>query len=490
MTPGPAKSRPHPRPVTAGLAARKRALEIVVAVLDQGEPLEYILDRDGAKAVAGKSVAPMGKGKGAQHRSPANIPSGPNHLPANDRALARAIAATTLRRRGQIDQILARSMEKPLGKRGGIALHILRVAVAQILFMDVPDHASVSLAMELAKADGKARHFSKLVNGVLRGIARDRAALLGDLDPLDNLPDWLRQRWSAAYGEAITRQMAGSLLNEPYLDIRLKQGATHSFDPAMVHAVLPNGSLRLRGRGLVSDLAGYNEGIWWVQDMAASLAPVLFGNVAGKRIADLCAAPGGKTAFLADAGARVTAVDVSRERLGKLQENLNRLHLKAEIVLSDIADFVPDALFDGVLLDAPCSATGTVRRHPDILALKTPEVIERMAKVQRQMLRRAVDMLAPGGILVYCTCSLEPEEGEAVLDFIRQENLPLTVVPVEGAEVGGLTAILRPDGTIRTRPDHDPLTPEADMPNVDPAPAVSPMSGIDGFFIARFRKRG
>ncbi|MEP3671560.1 MAG: RsmB/NOP family class I SAM-dependent RNA methyltransferase, partial [Hyphomicrobiales bacterium] len=247
--------------------------------------------------------------------------------------------------------------------------------------------------------------------------------------------------------------------------------------------LLPNGSVRLKSRGMVSDLVGFKEGDWWVQDMAASLAPALLGDVSGKRVADLCAAPGGKSAYLAARGANVTAVDVSAERLKRLDENLNRLQLSADVIEADIEKWMPDALYDCVLLDAPCSATGTARRHPDILWLKSPELVERLVLVQRSLLKRAVDFLKPGGTFVFCTCSLQPEEGEAILDFVKQEALPLELIPIMPQELGGFSDILRPDGSIRTRPDNRPL-----------AQGVSPVAndlffaGLDGFFMAKFQK--
>ncbi|MEP4704853.1 MAG: transcription antitermination factor NusB [Hyphomicrobiales bacterium] len=438
---------------TPGYDARKRALDVVARVLDEGQPLEYLLDRNNDDA-----------------------------MPANDRALARAIAATTLRRKGQIDRALGSLMQKPLGRRGGGAMHILRIAAAQILFMEVPDHASVSIAMDIAKSDHKARHFSKLINGVLRAMTRQKEALLADMKARDILPEWLARTWDNAYGRSTCDAMASALSHEPYLDISVKPEASDYADK-LGGELLPNGSVRLKSRGMVSDLVGFKEGDWWVQDMAASLAPALLGDVSGKRVADLCAAPGGKSAYLAARGANVTAVDVSAERLKRLDENLNRLQLSADVIEADIEKWMPDALYDCVLLDAPCSATGTARRHPDILWLKSPELVERLVLVQRSLLKRAVDFLKPGGTFVFCTCSLQPEEGEAILDFVKQEALPLELIPIMPQELGGFSDILRPDGSIRTRPDNRPL-----------AQGVSPVAndlffaGLDGFFMAKFQK--
>ena len=438
---------------TPGYDARKRALDVVTRVLDEGQPLEYLLDRNSDDA-----------------------------MPANDRALARAIAATTLRRKGQIDKALDSLMQKPLGRRGGGAMHILRIAAAQILFMEVPDHASVSIAMDIAKADHKARHFSKLINGVLRAMTRQKEALLVDMKPRDILPTWLAKEWDNAYGRATCDAMANALSHEPYLDISVKPDSGDYADK-LGGETLPNGSVRLKSRGMVSELAGFKEGDWWVQDMAASLAPALLGDVSGKRVADLCAAPGGKSAYLAARDAKVTAVDVSGERLKRLEENLKRLQLSADVIEADIEKWMPDDLFDCVLLDAPCSATGTARKHPDVLWLKTPELIERLVVIQRALLKRAVKFLKPGGVLVFCTCSLQPEEGEAILDFVKQEALPLELVSIRPQELSGFSDILRPDGSIRTRPNHSPLVQSASSVADDPF-----FVGLDGFFMAKFQK--
>ena len=427
---------------------------MVAHVLDEGQPLEHLLDR----------VID-------------------DEMPANDRALARAIAATTLRRKGQIDKALDSLMQKPLGRRGGGAMHIMRMAAAQILFMDVPDHASVSIAMDIAKADPKARHFSKLINSVLRAMTRQKDALLADMRPRDILPAWLAKAWDKAYGRATCDAMASALSHEPYLDISAKPDSGDYADK-LGGALLPNGSVRLKSRGMVSELAGFKEGDWWVQDMAASLAPALLGDVSGKHIADLCAAPGGKSAYLAARGATVTAIDVSGERLKKLDENFKRLNLDVTMTEADILNWEPETLFDCVLLDAPCSATGTIRKHPDILWLKSHDSISELALLQREMLRRACDFLKPGGTLIFCTCSLQEEEGEAILDFVKREGLALELRPVQPKEVGGFSDSIRADGTIRTRPDHNPLAGSASL-RADELHFI----GVDGFFIARFIKQ-
>ena len=238
--------------------------------------------------------------------------------------------------------------------------------------------------------------------------------------------------------------------------------------------MLPTGSVRTMVGGDVTDLPGFGEGAWWVQDAAAALPALLLVDVRGKRVADLCAAPGGKTAALANPGAHVTAVDISAERLKRLAANLQRLGLAAETVAADLLDWESPEIFDAVLLDAPCTATGTIRRHPDVAWLKQEKDVAGLAALQTRMLDRAAAILKPGGILVYCTCSLEPEEGEAQL-LAALTHLPLTPVPVSPAEIGGLAEAISPDGTIRTLPSH--------LSHATPR-----LSGLDGFFVMRLRK--
>jgi 16S rRNA (cytosine967-C5)-methyltransferase len=309
---------------------------------------------------------------------------------------------------------------------------------------------------------------------VLRRLARDKAAIRGGLDAarLDT-PDWLWQRWTKTYGEAGARKIAEAHLVEPALDLSVKSDAA-GWAERLGGIVLPTGSVRFVPSGPVEDLSGYAEGEWWVQDAAAALPAKLLADFAGKRVADLCAAPGGKTAALAAAGANVTAIDISAPRVARLRSNLARLKLIAETVVADILDWTPGEPFDAVLLDAPCSATGTIRRHPDIALLKKPEDIESLAALQERMIDRAVGMLKPGGILVFCTCSLEPEEGETQFERALS-RYGLTALPIDPAEVGGLAPIITPKGTIQTLPSQ--------------LPAANPrLSGLDGFFIGRGRK--
>jgi 16S rRNA (cytosine967-C5)-methyltransferase len=434
-----------------GLAARTVATSLYSEIIDRRRPLDRLIDAgDGDKA----------------YRA----------LPPRDRRLVHAIVAAALRHRGEIADALGQLMERKPPKSSGRLPRILEIAAAQILFMDVADHATVSIAVDQVAADKGAQHFKGLANAVLRRLARDKDTIRGGHDPaLLDTPDWLWSRWRKTYGEAEARRIAEAHLVEPPLDLSVKSDA-EGWAEKLGGVVLPTGSVRLVPSGPVEELPGYADGEWWVQDAAAALPAKLLADVAGKQVADLCAAPGGKTAALAAAGAKVTAVDISEARVARLRTNLSRLKLEAETVVADILEWRPPAPFDAVLLDAPCSATGTIRRHPDIVLLKKPEDIASLAALQERMIDRAVAMLKPGGILVYCTCSLEPEEGEAQFERALSRH-GLTPLPVDPAEVGGVAEIVTPKGTIRTLPHH--------LPHANPR-----LSGLDGFFIGRGRKGG
>ncbi|MCC6734990.1 MAG: methyltransferase domain-containing protein [Bauldia sp.] len=395
-------------------------------------------------------------------------------LEPNDRALARAIVGTTLRRHGEIRSALDRLMQKPPTSRMGSLAAILDTAAAQILFMDVPDHAAVSLALELAEADPKARHFKPLANGVLRALAREREAVrAAPVDAFADTPPWLAIGWARAFGIGKAAAIAEAHRIEAPLDLTVRA------DPAgwaetLGGVALPTGTVRLEGKGRVEAMPGFAEGAWWVQDAAAALPARLLGDIGGKTVLDVCAAPGGKTAQLAAAGARVTALDLSAERLSRVTENLARLRLAATIVAADGTTYEAAEPFDAVLIDAPCSATGTIRRHPDIPFLKRESDVASLGAIQAALLARAAQLVKPGGLIVYATCSLEPEEGEAQI-AAALEKLPLDLVPVQAGEFPGLAPDWVSNGFLRTTP--------ADAP----APGVA--GSMDGFFAARLRRR-
>jgi 16S rRNA (cytosine967-C5)-methyltransferase len=351
------------------------------------------------------------------------------------------------------------------------------------LFLDVPDHASVDLSVRLAQADRHASHYSGLVNGVLRKLARDGKSQLAGLDTVQlDTPDWLMQRWTAHYGAATARDIAMAHAHEPALDLTVKSDAP-TWAATLAGRVLPTGTVRTIASGPIPQLPGYDDGAWWVQDAAAALPAKLLCNslggplgesLRGKSVADLCAAPGGKTAQLALAGAQVVAVDRSAPRLERVRQNLLRLQLTAEIVKADAVQW-QGGPFDAVLVDAPCSSTGTIRRHPDIPWLKSEADLAKLTALQARLLDRAATLLKPGGTLVYCTCSLEKEEGEDQIANLLASDPGLRRDPIRAEEVAGHAELLTPAGELRTLPCHWP----------DPEPR---MGGLDGFYAARIHK--
>ncbi len=430
-----------------GLPARTIAVEIVEGVVHKRRPLDEQLER-----------APL------------------DTLEERDRALVRRLAATAIRRLGVLRHLLAAMLERGLPKGAPRAESALLVGATQILFLDVPDHAAVDLSVRLVQSDRKAARYAGMVNAVLRRLAREGRKRLATLDAVMlDTPPWLMRRWAAHYGEANARAIAAMHAIEPALDLTVKSDP-QGWAARLGGRVLPTGTVRLAAHGPVPQLDGFAEGAWWVQDAAAALPVRLLGDVRGLAVADLCAAPGGKTAQLAQAGASVTAVDRSEPRLKRLRDNLDRLNLGAQIVAADAVSF-EGGPFDAILIDAPCSSTGTVRRHPDIPWLKSEADIASLSALQARLLDRAATLLRPGGRLVYCTCSLEPEEGEHAIAALLARHPGLARSPIAAGEVGGLDEALTPEGDLRTLPCHWP----------DPDPR---MAGLDGFFAARLVRTG
>lgn len=446
--------RPNPtaEPDRPGLPARKAATKLLSAVIDAKTSLDGLTDNE--------------------HGHPQYLA-----LEMRDRALVRAILATALRYRVTIEKLIVARLDRPLPPNAHALSHILHVAAAQMLFLDIPDSAAVDLAVSHAKSDPRTARFSGLVNGVLRGLAREKdAALPKMLTETRDAPDWFAERLFSAFGAG----KAGAILkmhrHEAPVDFTVKSDP-ELWAERLGGIVLPTGTMRFaKLPGPVAELPGYAEGAWWVQDAAAALPVRLLGDVAGLRVADLCAAPGGKAAQLLAAGALVTAIDISANRLKRLAVNLDRLGLKAEIVEADIFDYAPDALFDAVLLDAPCSSTGTVRRHPDVPWTKTPEDIGKLASLQRRLLERAAQLVRPGGRIVFSNCSLDPLEGERLYAGFLADSAAVDNDPVQTGEVPGMDGFITADGTMRTTPADLDLG----------APGVS---GLDGFFAARMRRR-
>jgi 16S rRNA (cytosine967-C5)-methyltransferase len=399
-------------------------------------------------------------------------------LGERDRALTRRIVATVLRRLGTLRRLIGDLLDRGLPKDRPLVESALLIGTAQVLFLDVPRHAAVDLSVRLVQGDPRSARYAGLVNAVMRRIARGEIPSISDYERLHlDTPEWLFTRWVKAYGEEKARAIAMAHRTEPPLDITVKSDPDH-WAERLGGRKMPTGSVRLAGHGQIAALPGYAEGEWWVQDAAAALPARLCGNVQGRTVADLCAAPGGKTAQLANAGAVVTAVDQSASRLARLKENLARTGLDAVTDAANAADWAPDpatATFDAVLIDAPCTSTGTIRRHPDIAWRKTPGDIVALSSLQRRLLGRAIDLTRSGGTIVYCTCSLEPEEGEEIVSAVAEQDGRVRRKPITACEFPAFEAFITPRGELRTLP--------CDWPDPDPR-----MSGLDGFFAARLER--
>ncbi|THF50240.1 RsmB/NOP family class I SAM-dependent RNA methyltransferase [Allorhizobium terrae] len=433
-----------------GLEARLAASRLLAAVIDRKTSLDGMMDGD--------------------HGNPAYTA-----LSEADRGLVRAILNTSLRFLPRIEAMLGILLDTPLPDGARALHHSLIIAAAQMLYLDVPDHSAVDLAVEQANRDPRNRRFAKVVNAVLRRLGREKQALLDETADVVCMPGWFYDRLVSVYGADEARRIADAQMTPAAIDLTTKSDAAQ-WAERLNGVVLPTGSVRLASfAGGVAALDGFEEGQWWVQDAAAALPVQMFGDLAGKRAVDLCAAPGGKTAQLLCAGAKVTAVEQSANRLKRLDGNLQRLGFEAELVHSDLIAFQPDTLFDAVLLDAPCSSTGTTRRHPDVLYTKGMQDITKLASVQEKLLRHAMTLVVPGGSIVFSNCSLDPMEGEEVVAKVLADHPDFQRVPVQAEQWPGLEAAISPLGEFRTTPAM-----------LQVADSVS--SGLDGFYACHLRR--
>jgi 16S rRNA (cytosine967-C5)-methyltransferase len=433
----------------AHLHARNAALNVLTLITSEGQPMDYALEQ------AFKND---------------------QKLDARDKAFLRQLVTTTLRRLQLIDWALDRAMKNPLGKKDARTRNYLRLGAAQLLFMGVENFAAVDTTVTMIARDRHRGVQAKknMANAVLRRIIREQDQIVAKIEsfPLGHLPKWLRNRWLATYGEEVASAIARVQMNEPPLDLTIRPGeSADEWAKKLGGQAIGGATVRLQKTGDIRKLEGFKEGKWWVQDIAASLPVRLMGNLAGLNVADLCAAPGGKTMQMAAMGAKVIALDRSSHRLKRLGENLGRTGLEATIIAKDVFKWTPDAPLDAILLDAPCSATGTMRRSPDVPFGKTLRQIGELAEIQEKMLARAFDWLRPGGTLVYCTCSLEPEEGEMPVAKFLEDNKSATRLPVRADEIGIDAPMITNAGDVRTLPCY-----------------LGPMGGMDGFFIARLSK--
>ncbi|MEL6819215.1 MAG: RsmB/NOP family class I SAM-dependent RNA methyltransferase [Pseudomonadota bacterium] len=440
-----------------GLATRQCAQRLLSAIVDKSTPMDAVTDD--------------------KHGHPTYL-----SLEPRDRSLVRAILMAALRYRGDLEAVIDGLVERPLPE-GALSLRaILHVAGAQIFFLDVPTHSAVDLAVESANRDPRNRRFASLVNAVTRRMVREKSKHFEAFSSQPkNTPDWFFDRLGQVYTLETAIRIFELHRHPAPIDITLKEPSD-----AVANGLLEgrqgqrtsSTNVRLTGKMDVTQLPGFDDGHWWVQDYAASIPAKLFGNFAGKRILDLCAAPGGKTAQLLAMGAQVTALEKSASRARRLEDNLARLQLAGgcSVFVTDLFDFEVEEPFDGVLLDAPCSSTGTVRRHPDVPWTKSPADIQKLADLQSRMLAKAAEFVAPGGVLVFSNCSLDPLEGEQVAKAFTFKTSDFAAWPVVAADFGLEPDMIDEDGHVRTTPAH--------LPNTDISQA-----GMDGFFAARFRRR-
>jgi 16S rRNA (cytosine967-C5)-methyltransferase len=423
-----------------GFASRKTAQSILIDVLHRRRPLDAAF-----ASLAG--------------------------LSGSDAGFARAISSETLRRLGQLDAVVRAFVERlPPPHRAGPTFEILLAGACELIFLKVAPHAAVDAANRLAQNDSKARHFKPLINAVLRRVAREGAAFAAEQDaPRLNTPDWLWARWVETFGPELTHEIARAHLRPPTIDIVLRDTTTESTSVPEGTRLLSD-VVRLGSSARVDELPGF-AGAWWVQDLAASLPARLFGDVRGQTVLDLCAAPGGKTMQLATRGAKVIAVERDGERMKRLRANLDRLQLNAALVVNDVRDFVPSEPAPNVLLDAPCTATGTIRRHPDLPWIKTAADVQACASAAQELIEAAAGMTAIGGCLVYAVCSLEPEEGEDQVDAFLARHGEFVREPVTADELSGAAEWISVRGDLRTLPCH-----------------MAAEGGMDGFYAARLRK--
>ena len=428
------------------LAARLIALDIFSTVIDRRQPLDQVLEEN----------------------------RGLNALSAQNRAFVRMLVSTALRRLGQIDDFIRRATEKNTPLNPPLLHHLLRLGATQIAFMDVPDYAAADTSVRIADERQLSRQRG-LVNAVLRRIAREHRDWAGKQDTARmNTPDWLMKILIADYGLRTAAEIAQANMAEAPLDISIKNpGMRDHWAATLQAAILPTGTLRRAEGGMVRDLPGFDDGMWWVQDAAAALPVNLLGNIEGKTVIDLCAAPGGKTAQMAARGASVIALDRSAARLTRLGENLRRLRLDKNIQMetADAAAWHPKDKAEFILLDAPCTATGTIRRHPDVPYLKSEADVTRLGDVQQKLLDNACEMLVPGGILIYCTCSLLKDEGERQIEKLLARNSSIQRLPLSPAETGGINGIINEQGDMRILPFH-----------------LAAQGGMDGFFASRLQR--
>lgn len=424
-----------------GTYTRKKAIEILIEILHNKKPL------DNAFEISIKKSSHFSK------------------LTSEDKSFCRLLVSTTLRNLTSIDSLLKKFLSKPLDKTPLKVLMILRINIAQSFFLKTPDHAVVNTSVELC-----GKKWKGLINGVSREILRNKTKANKYLDDSNKVPNWLLNRWKKDWKKNYTNIISGHLVLNPPIDIHVKNN-TDQWAKKLSGKKIGNNSIRLYRSGLISKLDGYEEGEWWVQDYSSQI-PVALLNIKNKdEVLDLCAAPGGKTAQLISLGAKVTSVDDNKKRILRLEQNLKRLNYNASIKNEDIKNFSSDKSWSKIILDAPCSSTGTLRKNPEIMYQKKEEDIFSLAKLQSDLLDASWRLLKKDGILVYCTCSLEKEEGEYQIENFIKRKKDSILDKINTQEIDKKLKVSNKNKWLRIFPN-----------------SLDFEGGNDGFFIARIKK--
>ena len=383
----------------------------------------------------------------------------------NKRSETKFILSALCRKLFEIDNIIDQLTDKNISPRNIMVRNCVRIALIELIDLDRPAYAVINSWVEIAKNKKRLMHFSKLINAVLRKFLKNNTK--SNLIVEKKVPGWLWNSWSNTYGKIEASKIIEASLTEPPLDISYVDQENNFLQ---LQNTLP-GSFRLKNPGKINEIEGFKEGRWWVQDVGATIPVNVLGDINNKEVLDLCSAPGGKTMQLLAKGANVTSIEISKKRIGTMQENFQRTQLKPKIICADILKWTSDKKYDFILLDAPCSATGTIRKNPDLIHIKEQHDLKQNIQLQKLLLQRAINFLSITGVLVYCVCSLEIEEGEDQIEAFLAENSTISLMPIDDKEFPEYKHFINPRGYLRTLPHLQ----------VD--------GGIDGFFISKLYKK-
>ena len=383
----------------------------------------------------------------------------------NKRSETKFILSALCRKLFEIDNIIDQLTDKNISPRNIMVRNCIRIALIELIDLDRPAYAVINSWVEIAKNKKRLMHFSKLINAILRKFLKNNTK--SNLIVEKKVPGWLWNSWSNTYGKIEASKIIEASLTEPPLDISYVDQDSNFLK---LKNTLP-GSFRLKNPGKINEIEGFKEGRWWVQDLGATIPVNILGDINNKEVLDLCSAPGGKTMQLLAKGANVTSIEISKKRIGTMQENFQRTQLKPKIICADILKWTSDKKYDFILLDAPCSATGTIRKNPDLIHIKDQHDLKQNIQLQKLLLQRAISFLSSAGVLVYCVCSLEIEEGEDQIEAFLAENTTISLMPIDDKEFPEYKHFINPRGYLRTLPHLQ----------VD--------GGIDGFFISKLYKK-